>query len=305
MDHQNEIEKIFSSAYLTKTFKRTSFTNDDRTESWFYQADRELRMNFFNELKEKYPNNIHDIYSILEIWDNEDDLDNFLIRIENSTLLDDVKKHIRTYIESVDFESISDNVVEIAKMNIKGINLRHVIPYSDIAGIMRMAFSKYVLINKPDYYNVVHEAIDKLIELIGRDYYRGEKSEMKVIWQKYNKKTIDLSNPNVRSEIRSLFLWLSHSPANLFHGNGGVNQAIGNCFDYSELYGNIEDLDKIYNFWNTLFTDLNFQPQEVNKIYCILLDKYIPASYLWDNHHCKFFQHKLTRSIKGAKGIIE
>ncbi len=123
--------------------------------------------------------------------------------------------------------------------------------------------------------------------------------------QKYNKKTIDLSNPNVRSEIRSLFLWLSHSPANLFHGNGGVNQAIGNCFDYSELYGNIEDLDKIYNFWNTLFTDLNFQPQEVNKIYCILLDKYIPASYLWDNHHCKFFQHKLTRSIKGAKGIIE
>jgi len=118
-------------------------------------------------------------------------------------------------------------VIHEMGLSIKGIHLRHMIPYSDIAGLMRVATS---------------DTTESGVSLAFRDQVRTQVSELVDLiapeqqgsWDAIKNDSGLLTSPAGREEVKGIYRALAHSQQNLFQGGGSVNSSISNRPDFSE-----------------------------------------------------------------------
>ncbi|MBN2898440.1 MAG: hypothetical protein JXO44_06680, partial [Clostridia bacterium] len=204
-DEQREnIHGLFSGAYGTATFKRMSFSKEDRQLAWMGQAHAEMDLSG----------------------------------------------------AAVDPEIIEATITEMG-LTAQGINLRHVIPYSDIAGVLRVATSDSTIsVAGPDYARSIRHQVTKLTELIGSE-------ESKRLWAEGVDSVGLLKSKSGRDVIRGIYRDLAHSQANLFQGSGSPNKAIGNRPDVSVYATGIlgrGHVEKLLEWWYETMEILELNP---------------------------------------------
>ncbi|NHB59553.1 hypothetical protein G9F32_16275 [Acinetobacter sp. 194] len=294
-----ELIRVFRTAYSTKTFSRISFNTDDRIEAWVMQADAELKEYLRLHISQKCSEE-ETIY-ILRQWDETEFIDEFFNNIDNFNIHISTQEILKAFFQTVDFQARDKTIQELIDQGVVGLHLRHIIPYSDIAGLLRLATYTSVNMDK-NLKTYLYRSFEDLIDLIGTDYDRGCKDFYAKFWLDEGK-TLNMHNANDRKKLRKLYIWLAHSSWNLFNGNSGINKAIANSFDGSSLALGIhtqEHVGKLYKWWSKVFTTLGLHPTQVTQVYSIDAQKYVNLNPIF----IQVYKHDLTRGNFIASGDV-
>lgn len=170
------------------------------------------------------------------------------------------------------FEKMQQRILEMGSA-IKGLNLRHITPYSDIAGVMRVATSRATLsIQNKDYIYKVRKKVIELANILGFKIRTR---------QKYHRWDNCLSGRK-RDRVLKFYLALAHSPLNLFYGNALENKQLGNSPDFSpDAVGQWkkEHIDKLRSWWldtmQMLFLEPESKPHTITDKYGKRYEAYI------------------------------
>ncbi|WP_437977371.1 hypothetical protein WMF11_10545 [Sorangium sp. So ce295] len=155
---------------------------------------------------------------------------------------------------------------------VKGMHLRHVIPYSDIAGVFYIATSdaSFKLLGE-DKYRELRQLVTTLVDLLGE-------KEDQATWRGLVSATGLLTKSATRSAVRVLCRRIANAKKNLFEGSGTVNMAIQNRLDPSVYAAALESshLESLCKWWFDCFTLLGMNPRlEKARIYSITKKTYI------------------------------
>ena len=120
------------------------------------------------------------------------------------------------------------DLVKDMGLTVKGIHLRHMVPYSDIAGLMRVATSDSTANQvSPEFQAQVREKVTQLVSMIGSP-------ESQATWDRIKDVQGLLRTAGGRETVKTLYRDLAHSQSNLFQGGGSVNSSLSNRPDFPE-----------------------------------------------------------------------
>jgi hypothetical protein len=126
-------------------------------------------------------------------------------------------------------ERVDEEIIEELR-TFRGDNLRHIVPCSDIAGVMYVACDAA----EDEYVVRAREFVIELCRLL-----LGSAARWEVLCA-YERNLL-MKDPATRLEIAALYRQLACAPNNLFHSDSDLNQAIGNrpdpSVDARGLYG--------------------------------------------------------------------
>lgn len=222
-------QNIFANAYHTVTFKRKSFSVDDRVAAWWKHARAENR-----------------------IW-------------WNSRL--PTKAQFRKNIREMGYA-------------IQGLHLRHVIPYSDIAGAFYVATSDTALrLHGQEYVDGIRARIYELAKILKVDMSGLCGHNEGGILPDFSSWNGCLRDVKRRKIVQKLFHQLAHSPENLFYGDASANMVLGNRPDITEEAKRVltaAKVNKLYDWWKLTMGQLGLNPKEQEeRIYCLQKEDYI------------------------------
>ena len=249
---KSELHKLFSEAYSTKTFKRSAFSKEDRKKAWIDQAIAEAK--FYDQLQSEG-------------------------RSKDSEEV--IKEEVIAAIEN--FERENEGLVA------KGIQLRHIIPYSDIAGLMRVATSETTRTTFGDgFVENIREQVTALLKLIGNE-------EAREIWMAIKDKGDLLKGKEGRGQVKLVYRSLAHSSANLFHGDTSANQSLGNRPDAPGIAVGIHGeshIERLLGWWLETMNLLQLNPQfEEVGIFNVETGKVVVKA---------LYQHEKSRATKAV-----
>jgi hypothetical protein len=149
-------------------------------------------------------------------------------------------------------------------MSVSGLHLRHIIPYSDIAGVLYVATTDSTRIVMGErYVEKIRERVAQLIRLL----QCGAQAEQQ--WEELRHKEHLLTNSGHAKMVKELYRALAHSQNNLFPGDGSSNLTLSNRLDIPMLgIGGHHDLFIQLGTWwwetmNELFMEPRFYPEKV------------------------------------------
>jgi hypothetical protein len=144
------------------------------------------------------------------------------------------------------------------RLTVGGLQLRHVVPYSDIAGTLRVATSETIRAACGDeYVRRVRAQITALVNLIVED------PATRLAWSGVVNQQGILQTQAGRDAISAVYRALAHGPRNLFHAGGSANMAIGNRLDVARDAQGIlpETMVALGEWWWRTMTLLGLSPR--------------------------------------------
>ena len=194
-------------------------------------------------------------------------------------------------------EETALNVIREMGLSIRGLHLRHVVPYSDIAGLMRIATSGTTSTQiGSDFAGAVRQKVSDLIDLIAPDQKEAWKSLLK---------TEDAERPGLvrtqaqRNDVQKIYRALAHSEKNLFNGGSGANMAIGNRFDASAHATAVHGGDHILSladWYGNTMDMLGLNPQRTTKTVTFVNTTTKEVT----TEEVRLIQHDLARPLKAV-----
>ncbi|MDE7263009.1 MAG: hypothetical protein K2N78_13245 [Oscillospiraceae bacterium] len=170
---------------------------------------------------------------------------------------------------------------------------RHIIPHSDIKGIISVLFSNDTRARTDKDKDKYHEyqehaakAIDDLIKLLCCER-NGYDNKIITLWgQLSDHRFMGLSNPEVAEAVETLISLLANHPGNIFIGDGQVNVILVNRFDADkeavEMYS-MEHVEALYNWWTLALGSLSIGTR-------------------WNDKN-QVYESEVSRTLKGPQDI--
>lgn len=199
----------------------------------------------------------------------------------------------RTIPERAVYKAILDNYREFAarsnekyRMSLASIHPRHIIPYSDIKGVISVLFSNNPFqpgTQEQGTYNayqdaafhaiedLIHKFSEKNKELNDVTSSSGERTEtgydgrIAALWNQLSGQAYHgLQSPSVRKMVKELIPLLANHPCNIFMGDAPQNVLLGNRFDAGEegiaMYHK-EYITQLLTWWHGILGKLELNPR--------------------------------------------
>lgn len=187
-----------------------------------------------------------------------------------------------------------------AGMSLASIQPRHIIPYSDIKGLISVLFSNNPCTDQEEwekyrqYQKAAKKAIKYLINILAQKNQEKSNGEtgydikIKELWLELSPNAFSGLVPSIRSKVAQLIPLLANHPCNIFMGDGPQNMMLGNRLDYGKegiaMY-EMEYIDTLRNWWFSILTSLEMNPH-------------------W-NDEDHVFESELSRDIVGDSSTLD
>lgn len=205
--------------------------------------------------------------------------------------LEYVKAHAEHTGEDFDEDEALDAIRDMGT-TAQGIHLRHLVPYSDIAGLMHVA-SSGTTYNKvgADYAHKIRDHVSTYLEHIGAKDHLAAWNDLK------GQEGSLVQNRNNRALVKQIYREMAHNHMNLYHGDGSANMAIGNRVDATGDAVGIHSQEHVQNligWWHDAMTDLGLNPEYETE------DVYNLKTQQMDS--VPLYSHALSRPLKAYYG---